>query len=178
MAATRKPPDELRSQATAERRAVRTGAIAVAVAVLLAAGAVAFGTARGRDTQAGSPVGTVRSFLIGTAIDHNGVDGCRYLTVEARRRLQDAQSPHTSCEIALSHRQLTLGGRTLDNEAAVKALSYRGQQHGPDARVAVSANGASLTFGLHRATAGEVAGFQPPPTDWRIDSGVQGLAGW
>jgi hypothetical protein len=44
--------------------------------------------------------------------------------------------------------------------------------------VTVSAGGASLTFGLHRATATELAEFQPPPTGWRIDSGVEGPAGW
>jgi hypothetical protein len=44
--------------------------------------------------------------------------------------------------------------------------------------VTVSAGGASLTFGLHRATATELAEFQPPPTGWRIDAGVEGLAGW
>jgi hypothetical protein len=174
----RRRPDETRPTAAADRRAVRRGAIVVAIFLLLAASAVAFGAAHSRDDHAGSPIGTVRSFLIDTAIDHNGVFGCRYLTVGASRRLQDAQSPHPSCEIALWHRQLRLGGRTIDDEAAVKALSYRAEQHGADARVTVSADGASLTFGLHRATAGERAEFQPPPTGWRIDSGVEGLAGW
>jgi hypothetical protein len=172
------PPDEVRQTAAGERRAVRRTAIAVAIAAVLAAGAVTVGTALGRDSQAGTPTGTVRSFLIDTAVDHNGVEGCRYLTLEARRRVQDAQRPHPSCEIALSHRQLTLGGRTLDDEAAVKALSYRVQQQGTRARVTVSGHGAALTFGLRRATATELAEFQPPPTGWRIDSGVEGLAGW
>jgi hypothetical protein len=157
---------------------MRATAIVVALAALLAASAVAFGTTHERDTHPGSPAGTVRSFLIATAIDHNGVAGCRYLTVEAQRRVEDAQSPHPSCEIALSHRELGLGGRTLLNEAAVKALSYRTQQQGTRARVTVSTDGASLTFGLRRATATERAEFQPPPTAWRIDSGVEALAGW
>jgi hypothetical protein len=175
---SRRSPDEVRAHTGADRRAVRRGAIAVVVLLVLAASAVAVGTALSRDRVAGTPIDTVRSFLIDTAIDHNGVFGCRYLTVEAQRRLQDAQTPHPSCEIALSHRQLTLGGRTLDTEAAVKGLSYRAVQSGGRARVTVSANGASLTFGLRRATASEKAEFQPPPTDWRIDSGAGGLAGW
>jgi hypothetical protein len=178
MTGSRQPADEVRANATTERRAVRVTAMVVGLTALLAASAVAFGTARERDTHAGSPAGTVRSFLIATAIDHNGVVGCRYLTVEASRRLEDAQRPHPSCEIALSHRQLTLGGRTLDDEAAVKALSYRVQEQGTRARVTVSGDGAALTFGLRRATGTELAEFQPPPTGWRIDSGVEGLAGW
>jgi hypothetical protein len=166
-----RPPDT-------DRRAVRRTAIVLAIALLLVASAVAYGTVRGRDTHAGSPVGTVRSFLIVTAIDHNGVVGCRYLTVEESHRLQVAQPAHPSCAIALTARRLTLGGRTLDDEAAVKRLTYRSRQSGDRATVTVSGNGGSITFGLRRATASERAEFQPPATDWRIDSGVDGLAGW
>lgn len=157
---------------------MRRTAIAVAIAVVMAVSAIAIGTARGRDSHGGSPAGTVRSFLIDTAIDQDGVGACSYLTVASRRRLQDAQTPHQSCEIALSHRQLRLGGRTLGDEAAVKALSYRVWQQGTRARVTVSADGGSLSFGLRRATATELAEFQPPPTGWRIDSGVDELEGW
>jgi hypothetical protein len=176
--ATAQPPDGDRATAAADRRVTALTALVVAAAALFAVTAVAFGTTHGRDTRAGSPIGTVRSFLIDTAVDANGVDGCRYLTVAEQRRLEDAQSPHPSCEIALSHRQLTLGGRTLATEAAVKALGFSAQQNGADARVTVSANGSSLPFGLRRATASELAEFQPPQTGWRIDSGVDGLAGW
>ena len=147
-------------------------------AVVMAVSAMAIGTARGRDSHDGSQAGTARSFPIDTAIDQDGVDACRLLTVASRRRLQDAQTPHQSCEIALSHRQLRLGGRTLGDEAAVKALCYREWQQGTRARVTVSADRGSLTFGLRRAAATELAEVQRPPTGWRIDSGVDELEGW
>jgi hypothetical protein len=170
-------PDDARATAAADHRALRRVAIAVAVGIALAVSAVAFGTTHERDVGAGSPAGTVRAFLIDTGVDHYGVDGCRYLTVQARRRLQRAPS-HPSCAIALSQRQLRLGGRVIDDEGAVKALDYRSEQDRTRALVTVSGNGASLSFGLRRATAGERAEFRPPPTGWRIDSGISGLAGW
>jgi hypothetical protein len=172
------PADERRATAAADRRAMAVTAFVVTAAALFAVTAVAFGTTHQRDIHAGSPVGTVRSFLVDAAVDHYGVDGCRYLTTAAQRRLEDAQSPHPSCEIALSHRQLTLGGREIATEAAVKALGFRAQQDGTRAIVTVSGHGGSLTFRLRRATAPERAEFQPPPTGWRIDSGVDGLTGW
>jgi hypothetical protein len=119
----------------------------------------------------------VRDFLIVAAVDRNSVVACRYLMAHAVRRVQNVELPQPSCEIALSAARLRLGSRLIDQESAVKGLTYRVEQRGARARVTVSANGATLAFGLRRATATERDEFQAPPTLWRIDSGVERLVG-
>jgi hypothetical protein len=178
MSTTREPADGAPTGATAARRAVRRTALVIAATAVLAMSAVALGTALGRDTRAGSPTGTVRDFLIVAAVDRNSVVACRYLTAHAVRRVENVEPPHTSCEIALSAARLRLGGRVIDQESAVKGLTYRVEQRGTRAGVTVSADdGAALTFGLRRATATERDEFQAPTTLWRIDSGVERLVG-
>jgi hypothetical protein len=178
MSTTRESTERAPAGTAATRRAVRHTALFMAATAVLAVSAVALGTAIGRDSDAGSPASTVRAFLIDAAVEHNGVVACRYLTPHALRRVLDVEPPHSSCETSLSFRRLTLGGRLIDQESAVKALKYRVEQRGGRARVTVSGDGAAHSFGLRRATATELDEFQRPPTPWRIDSGVDGLAGW
>jgi hypothetical protein len=175
MSTTREPTDGAPARGAAGRRALRRTALVIGAAAVLAVSAVALGTADGRDSGAGSPAGTVRDFLTVAAVDSNSVDACRYLTSHAVRSVQDVEPPDTSCEIALWAARLRLGGRLIDQESAVKRLSYRVEQNGARARVTVSADGAALTFGLRRATATELDEFQAPQTRWRIDSGVDEL---
>jgi hypothetical protein len=177
MSTTRQPTDLAPSNSAGQRRAVRQTVLLMAGTAALAVSAVAFGTALDRDTGAASPAGTVRGFLIEAAIQNNGVVACRYLTPEAVRSLAAAEPPDTSCESALWSARLMMGGRLIDQESAVKGLSYRVEQRGERARVTVSGNGAARTFTLRRATASELDDFRPPPTPWRIDSGVDGLLG-
>jgi hypothetical protein len=177
MSTTREPTDGAPTGAASARRAVRRTALVIAATAVLAVSAVALGTALGRDTGAGSPAGTVRDFLIVAAVDRNSVGACRYLTARAVRRVENVEPPHTSCEIALWAARLRLGSRLIDQESAVKGLTYRAEQRGERARVTVSGDGSALTFGLRRATATERDEFQAPPTPWRIDSGVERLVG-
>jgi hypothetical protein len=163
------------SNAAGQRRAVRQTALLMAGTAALAVSAVALGTAIGRDTGAGSPAGTVRAFLTEAAIENNGVAACRYLTSDAVRRLAAVEPRDTSCENALRSARLTLGGRLIEQESALKALDYRVEQSGERARVTVSGNGAARSFTVRRATASELDEFQPPPTRWRVDGGVNAL---
>jgi hypothetical protein len=178
MSTTRQPTERAPAGTAATRRAVRQTLLLMVATAVLAVSAVALGTLLDQDTDTAYPAGTVRAFLVTAAVDHNGVVACRYLTPHALRQLQRALPPDTSCEAALSFQRLRLGGRLIDQESDVKGLAYRVEQRGGRARVTVSVDGAARSFELRTATATERDEFQPPPTQWRIDSGVEGLAGW
>jgi hypothetical protein len=158
------------------RRRVRRAAILLAVMALLAAGGVALGTALAGGDPDASPGGTVRAFLTDAVLERNGVVACRYLTPAERGRVERTAGPGASCSIALTSAELRLGGRTVVEQSTLKGLRYRVEQRGARAVVTVSAGSATQTFGLRRATAGELREFQAPPTHWRIDSGVDRLA--
>jgi hypothetical protein len=157
--------------------ALRTATVLVALAALIVVGCVALGTAHGRENREATPAGTVRAYLTDAVIDRNGVEACKFLTPAARQRLEDLTTPHPSCAIALSSARLRAGGQSVRQESALKELDYRGEEHGTRAWVSVGTGTARQTFGLRRATPGELREFTPPPTHWRIDSGVDGLLG-
>jgi hypothetical protein len=175
MSTTQQPTIATAPNAAWQRRAVRQTALLMAGTAALAVGAVALGTALDHDTGAATPEGTVRSFLMEAAIENNGVVACRYLTSGAVRRLAAVEPRDTSCENALRAARLTVGGRLIEQESALKALDYRVEQSGERARVTVSGNGAARSFMVRRATASELDEFQPPPTHWRVDGGVNAL---
>ncbi len=163
-----------------ERRTVRRLGILAALALLLAVSGVVLTAAFGRNDHDASAAGTVRAFLIDTAVDGDGVAGCRYLTPAERRHVETTAPPDASCEIALLPATLRLGGRTVATEAAIKRLDYSVHLTGALDSVTVRAPGAAagMTIGLRRATAAEMGEFQAPPTQWRIESGAtQLLAG-
>ena len=160
-----------------ERRTVRRLGILAALTLVLALSGVVLTAAFGRDDHEASPAGTVRGFLINAAIDGNSVAGCRYLTPAERQHAEATAPPDASCEIALLPASLRLGGQPIATEAALKRIDYGVDEHGDRASVTARLPGsaAGVTFGLRRATAGEMSEFQAPPTQWRIDSGVTQL---
>lgn len=156
-------------------RALRIGAVLVALTALLVVGSVTLGTALGREDREASPAGTVRAFLTEAVIDRNGVVACRYLTPRARQLVEATTSRGASCAIAMSASALRLGGRNIIQESSLKRLDYRVDERGGRAQVTVGRGAAAQSFSLRRATPAELREFQPPPTHWRIDSGVQDL---
>jgi|tagenome__1003787_1003787.scaffolds.fasta_scaffold20414154_2 hypothetical protein len=164
------------SPATRGRRLVRRTLLVFAATVAVAGGAFAVAATDAHDHGFGSPDETVRNFLLATAVDGNSVQGCTYLTPRAVRAFRTLEPPHTTCDEALTRVRLVLGGESIDDEAAVKGLSYHVVQGPGRARVSVSAHGSSLSFGLRRATPeDEVAVPDPDRASWRIDSGLDAL---
>ena len=163
------------SPTTRDRRAVRRTVLALGAAVAIAASAFALAVAGGHDIDAGSPEDTVRDFLVTAVVDGDGVDACGYLTPRAVLALRTVEPRDTTCHEALTRARLELGGDSVDDEAAVKGLSYRVERRGERAWVTVSARGAARTFALRRASRQERLEPDPPPTPWRIDAGVDPL---
>ncbi|WP_028062432.1 hypothetical protein [Solirubrobacter soli] len=134
----------------------------VAVALAFAVAVVAHADQRG---PLSTPQGTVRSFLTDAVVDHDPVDACGYLTPRARKSFEPGQ------DCASLFASARLDGVISDRGLA--RLTYRVTADG-SARV-VHAGGRS--FVLLPASPEALAEFHAPPTDWRIDSGIAGLAG-
>lgn len=160
------------SPTTRDRRAVRRTFLAFAATMAIALGCIAFAVAGPTDRGSESPEDTVRGFLITAVVDGNGVDACGYLTPRAIRAFRRIEPPFTTCDEALTRARLVLGGDDVEDEAAVKGLSYRVVRRGGRAWVTVSAHGSARTFGLRRASPQERLEFDPPSTSWRIDAGL------
>jgi hypothetical protein len=158
-----------------DRRAVRRALLFFGATAAIAVGVVALATAVARDTDSGSPTGTVRDFLLNAVAENDGFGACRYLTRRALLEVHAVEPPNTSCEGALSSAALVLGNDRVDDEAGVKRLSYRAERRGDRVRVTASADGAARTFVLRKASRRELQEFQAPPTSWRIDAGVDAL---
>jgi hypothetical protein len=158
-----------------DRRAERMIGLTLGTAIAFAIAALAVAAAVTHDNHAGTPQHTVRDFLLSAVVDRDGLDSCPYLTDRALRRVRAAEPRGMSCVTALAAARLVLGGRRIDDDAEVKALSYRTLPDGAEVRVTISAGGASRTFVLRRATRSEANAFKAPATPWRIDSGVLGL---
>lgn len=158
-----------------DRHAMRRTLLVLAAAGALVVSAFTVATTETGGADAASPEGTVRGFLIAAVVDRGGVGACRYLTGHAVRELDAVEPRDTSCEAALSSARLRLGDEWLNQESSVKRLSYSVEQRGARAWVTVSTDGAARTFGLRKAGPRERAEFLPPPTPWRIDSGVDAL---
>lgn len=171
--ATGVPDNENGDGGTARGRRGVLGQLVVFVLVaMLTLGTFLTADALGRENESGTPVHTVRDFLIVAVVDHDGVDACRYLTPHATRQAIATQPPNTTCSLALSSARLVLGSDNVRNEAAVKRLTYNVRQQGDRAWVSVSADGATRTFVLRKATANQLVGYDLPHSSWRIDSGV------
>jgi hypothetical protein len=109
-----------------------------------------------------SPRGTVRGFL-GDVVDNDGVSACRYLTGRAR-----GESAGGSCQAFIGAVSLRLGGHAITSAAQLDRLTYATRGH------TVTVGG--RRFVLTRATPAARAEFLPPPTPWRIASGVGRLS--
>jgi hypothetical protein len=160
---------------SSDRQVMRRTLLVLAAAAVLAVSAFALAAAKTGGAAAASPEGTVRGFLIEAVVNRGGVRACRYLTGGAVRALAAVEPPDTSCEVALSSARLTLGDERPNQESSIKRLAYSVEQRGARTWVTVSADGAAQTFGLRKSSARELTEFQPPPTPWRIDSGVDVL---
>jgi hypothetical protein len=158
-----------------ERRAVRMTVIAFAVTAVVAVAALAAAGAVTHDDDSGSPQHTVRDFLVSAVVDQEGLAACPYLTDYALQSVRAFEPRGMSCVTAMASAGLTLGGERVDAESEVKALSYRTERRGKGVRVTVSTGGAAQTFVLLPATRTELGEFDPPPTQWRIDSGIDAL---
>lgn len=142
----------------------------VAVAALLMGGSA---IAAIRHESAPTPQDGVRGFLIDSVVDQNTVVACEYLTPRAKAEIAAARPRDTPCEQGLMGATLTLGGRAISTEAAVKRLRYHTQEHGGRARVTVEADGVTRAFTLRKGTA-QFAG-PSPAGPWQIDGGVAAL---
>ncbi len=140
------------------------GAAAVALLVPLAVTSVARAPLR----PGADPRGTVRGFL-GAVVDRDGVGACRYLTAGARRSFERRGA---TCEDFFGESELRLGGHGFTSDGSLAALTFA--SHGRV--VTVSWHGHVMRFALDPASARERTEFQPPPTPWRIASGVSRLA--
>jgi hypothetical protein len=132
----------------------------------------------GRDHSAevARPAGTVESFLIAAAVDHDGFTACSYLSVHARDEARAlAPFADASCEATMSLARLRLGNELVQQESQVKALRYAVRRSGRRAQVGVAGDGGATTFVLTGATTAELQEFRAPPTPWRIDSGIAAL---
>lgn len=158
-----------------DRRAVRTTVIVFAVTAVVAVAALAAAAAVTHDDDSGSPQHTVRDFLVSAVVDQEGLVACPYLTDHALQRVRAFEPRGMSCVTAMASAGLTLGGERVDAESEVKALSYRTERRGQQVRVTVSTGDAAHTFVLLPATRTEMDEFSPPPTQWRIDSGIDAL---
>ena len=155
------------------RKTVVLFGVTAAIPVVALVGAATFT----HDDASGSPDHTVRDFLVSTVAERDGFDACTYVTRRALAELHAVERPGMICEAELgSYARLTLGGETIDTEAAVKALDYRDEREsGGRIRVTVCAHGDGRTFVLRRATRRERDEFAAPLTPWRVDAGVNGL---
>jgi hypothetical protein len=160
---------------TALRRTLMLFGVTAAIAV----GAIVVASVVTHADDSPSPQHTVRDFLVAAVARHDGLDACRYVARQALVDVHAVEPRGMSCEAAISsYAHLTLGGERVDTEAAVKALTYRVDDEADGrARVTVSANGASRSFVLERATRRELVEYSAPPTPWRIDSGIDRLVG-
>ena len=134
----------------------------VAVALAFAVAVVARAD---QDHPLVSPQATVRSFLTDAVVDHDPVDACGYLTPRARKSFEPGQD----CASLFASAQLD----GVASDDALARLTYRVTADGSARIVHV----AGLTFVLRPASAEARSEFHAPPSDWRIDSSVAGLAG-
>jgi zinc transporter ZupT len=151
--------------------------IAFAAVAVLAVCAAVGAAATIHDNHSPTPQHTVRDFLIDAVAGHDGMDACAYMTSQAQREIL-AHEPHgMSCVTAVADSaHLELGGKTIDTEAAVKALGYRVRpEPGGRVRVTVSSGGDSRSVVLRKATQSELVEFSAPPTPWRVGAGAASL---
>lgn len=162
-----------------ERRMLVRTLVAFVATAAIAVCAISVASAVTHDDGSPSPQHTVRDFLVAAVARHDGLRACRYVAREALVDVHEVEPRGMSCEAAVSsYAHLELGGRRIDTEAAVKALTYRVRNE-PDGRelVTVSASGDSRSFLLRRATQNERVEYLAPATPWRIEAGFVALLG-
>jgi hypothetical protein len=148
-----------------------------ATAVIAVCAAVVSSAVTHGDNDSPTPEHTVRDFLVDAVAQSAGIDTCPYLTPKAQAEMEAVEPRGMSCVTAVAtSAHLDLGGKRIDTEAAVKALTYRAEaESGDRVRVTVSDGGDSRTFVLRRATQRELVEFSAPPTPWRVDEGAVSL---
>jgi hypothetical protein len=163
------------SRSFLERRATRRALMGLAAAAVVAVAAFLGARAVARDDASGTPAHTVRDFLIAAVAERNGLGACAYLTPHAVDEVLAAEPHGAQCRTVLLSAGLTLGSQAVRLESTFKGLTYDVEQRSARARVTVRGYGGAHTFLLRKATQAELSEFQPPPTSWRIDSGVSAL---
>jgi hypothetical protein len=160
--------------APVEHSAMRALLTSIAVIAVLAVGALAVSAAVTHDDDSPTPEHTVRDFLLAAVSRHDGLRACRYLAEEAVVDVHGGEPRGMSCEATISDdAHLTLGGKVVTTEAAIKGLDYSAET-GSDGTVTVtvSSGGAGRSFVLRHATQRELVEYLEPPTPWRIEAGV------
>jgi hypothetical protein len=116
----------------------------------------------GQSADVARPAGTVESFLIAAAVDHDGFTACSYMSFHARDELRSlAPFADASGEATMSLARLRLGNDVVQQESQFKALGYAVRRSGRRAQVRVSGGGGATTFVLTRATPAELRELGP-----------------
>jgi hypothetical protein len=126
-----------------------------------------------RVAREGTPQATVRDFLTTAVVDNNGPVACTYLTQAAQVSAAGTRpGVAPGCDIFFNDAGLTLGGLQVQSNADLNQLSYRVVPRGADRLVEVGHGGQRISFLLRPADAAGLAEFRPPPTGWRVTSGI------
>ncbi len=136
---------------------------------LLLGGALALG-ACGADAD--DPRVAVREFLVAAAVDHNGEAACSFMTGRARRQAERRVGEGVTCQEAFDDAELSLDGTDAPTGRQIYDLPVEIRGDGSAREAIVRVDGRIRSFRLVRADPNEQAEFEPPDTEWRIDSGA------
>ena len=114
---------------------------------------------------------TVRDFLASAVLDDNAYRACQYLAPAAQERVARLAGGGQTCRDALTAAQPSFAG--IQSEGALHALALHAVVRGAAAYVrATRQRGRGVTFVLRRTTPTEAAGYEAPPSAWRIAGGA------